>query len=72
MKLKSAESITLLLFIAYCVDLIWKIEAGWREIIAGDWKMIGLALTVRFAYMGFLLAAFLRLRKSRQKATQSL
>ena len=65
MKPKTLERLALGLLIAYCVDLAWKL-AHWGELSKGvelDWRILTLALTVRFACMGGLLFMFMRARK---------
>ena len=68
MKPKTLERLALGLLIAYCLDLAWKV-AHWRGLSRGvdlNWRLLTLALTVRFAYMGFLLFVFIRARRLRK------
>jgi hypothetical protein len=56
----------LFLLIAYCLDLGWKL-ADWRESFSAvAWWVVALGLTVRFAFMGFLLFLYLWLKKAPQ------
>jgi hypothetical protein len=57
----------LFLFIVYSLDLAWKL-ANWRESFGGVplWG-IALGLTFRFAFMGFILSMYLRLRRVPQE-----
>ncbi len=66
MKPKNGQRVTLLLLVAYCLDLVWKLShwSEFKDDIAG-WG-VALALIVRFTFMGFLLYLYLRLRKSSQ------
>jgi hypothetical protein len=66
MKPKNGQRAILILLIAYSLDLVWKLF-HWTE-LTGDvagWG-VALALIVRFAFMGFLLYLYLRLKKSSQ------
>jgi hypothetical protein len=46
MKPKTGERAALVLLIAYCLDLAWKL-AHWSELTKGlDWWMIAMALTI--------------------------
>ncbi len=70
MKPKTQERAALFLLILYCVDLAWKL-ANWSKLFKGlDWRMIALALTVRFAFMGFLLYLFMLARKAARDAAK--
>jgi hypothetical protein len=66
MKPKNGQRATLILLVAYSLDLIWKIF-HWSELTSGvaGWG-VALALMVRFAFMGFLLYLYLRIKKSSQ------
>ncbi len=69
MSPKRTAQITLVLLVAYCVDLIWKL-AHWDEMSAGlQWYVIVLALTVRFAFMAGLLWVYLKLKNNASKPT---
>jgi heme/copper-type cytochrome/quinol oxidase subunit 2 len=71
MKPKTGERAALVLLIAYCLDLAWKL-AHWSELTKGlDWWMIAMALTIRFAVMGGLLFLFIRMRRAHKSATTS-
>jgi hypothetical protein len=66
MKAKNGQAATLILLVAYSLDLVWKLF-HWSE-LTGDitgWG-VALVLMVRFAFMGFLLYLYLRLKKSTQ------
>jgi len=63
----------LILFILYSLDSVWKV-AHWEEFTSvvrdsGWWgiPLFALALTIRFAVMGFTLFLYLRLKKVYQK-----
>jgi hypothetical protein len=54
----------LILFIAYSLDLIWKL-ANWHDFVDGlPWWGLALALSVRFAFMAGVLFLYLKLRRS--------
>jgi hypothetical protein len=57
----------LFLLLAYSLDLAWKL-VHWRKAFGGVplWG-IALGLTVRFAFMGFILALYLRLKRVPQE-----
>jgi hypothetical protein len=57
----------LFLLLAYALDLAWKL-AHWHDAFGGVplWG-IALGLTVRFAFMGFILALYLRLKRGPQE-----
>jgi len=51
----------------YCLDLAWKL-AHWSETFGGvPWWGLALGLSIRFAFMGFILSIYLRVRKSSQE-----
>jgi hypothetical protein len=63
----------LILFILYSLDSVWKV-AHWEEFTSvvresGWWgtPLFALALTIRFAIMGFILFLYLRLKKVSQE-----
>jgi hypothetical protein len=59
----------LFLLLVYCLDLAWKL-AHWREFFSGiAWWGIALGFTVRFAFMGFILSLYLRLRNAPPEPT---
>jgi len=59
----------LFLLVVYSLDLAWKL-ANWNEAFGGvAWWGIALGLAVRFAFMGFVLFIYLRLRKALQEPT---
>jgi hypothetical protein len=69
-KPKTLERLALFLLIAYCLDLAWKL-AHWGQLSNGlAWWTIALALTVRFAFMGFLLFMFIQARKAKKAASK--
>jgi hypothetical protein len=70
MKPQTLERLTLAILVAYWVDLAWKL-AHWNQLSKGlEWWIIALALMVRFAFMGFLLAVFLRARRARRSKNE--
>jgi hypothetical protein len=54
----------LFLSVFYSLDLVWKLF-HWRELSSGvPWWGIAVGLAVRFAFMGFMVAVYLRMRKA--------
>jgi hypothetical protein len=54
---------TLFLLVFYSLDLVWKLF-HWHELSSGvPWWGIAVGLTVRFAFMWFMIAVYLRMRK---------
>jgi uncharacterized membrane protein len=65
-KPKTLERLALFLLACYCIDLAWKL-GHWAEMSNSlAWWTIALALTARFAFMGFLFFTFVRARKARK------
>jgi hypothetical protein len=57
------KNAALLLLIAYCLDLFWKL-INWNDFTRGTpWWALTLALTVRFAFMAGLAWLYLRYKK---------
>jgi hypothetical protein len=57
----------LLLLVAYCLDLAWKL-ANWNDFVKGlSWEILAISLTIRVAFMGGILYLLLW---SRKKARQ--
>jgi hypothetical protein len=57
------------LLVIYCLDLAWKL-ADWHDTFSDlSWWGIALGLTFRFAFMGFLLYIYSRLKKTPQEET---
>jgi hypothetical protein len=72
MKPKTAERAALILLVAYCLDLIWKLM-NWGKLSKGlEWWIIAIALTVRFTVMGGLFFLFTRARRARKSGSSSL
>ena len=63
MKPATVAPVCLLLFVLYCLDVAWKFPQL-KELAsrAPFWAVAG-ALTVRFAYMGGLLGAYVYFRR---------
>jgi hypothetical protein len=58
----ASKWIALILFLLYCLDLVWKL-AHWGQYSAGlKTSTIALALTFRLVFMAFLLWMYLRAR----------
>jgi hypothetical protein len=61
---RASKWIALLLFILYCVDLVWKL-AHWSQYSAGlKTSTIVFALAIRLVFMAFLFWIYLRARKT--------
>ena len=70
-KLLTPKYAALTLFIAYCLDLFWKL-AHWKENTVGmsRWALTG-TLTVRFAFMAGLLWVYLRVKNRERAASKN-
>jgi hypothetical protein len=59
----AAKWIALILFLLYCLDLVWKL-AHWSQYSAGmSLSAIVVLLFLRLLFMAFLLLMYLRARK---------
>jgi hypothetical protein len=62
---RTAKWIALILFVLYCVDLVWKLR-HWSEYSAGlKVSTIVIALAFRLVFMVFLLWMYFRARRAR-------